>query len=188
MRRRRRLTRILLNAATAVSFVLLVGGLILWGRGRFVADDVRWVGDGFQYEFVNCVGAFDVSWEWDPLRRPPANPFETRPPRGFSHETGEPTILDYDRRATSWGWLGVTGFAAEHPRVGMTTAYLILPSWLVAALCAPLPLLWLRRCLRHRGSSPRAFQSRCSSCGYDLRGTPGRCPECGAVPPPPPPA
>jgi hypothetical protein len=62
----------------------------------------------------------------------------------------------------------------------------IVPYWLVIVVAAA-PLLAfipgaIRRCRRRRAGL-------CARCGYDLRATPGRCPECGmearpAQPPP----
>ena len=54
-----------------------------------------------------------------------------------------------------------------------------VPFWIVVLATALLPagsLVWRRR---RRG---RAHAGICAACGYDLRATPDRCPECGAMP------
>ena len=58
-------------------------------------------------------------------------------------------------------------------------ASVYVPFWCVVPLCsAPAAvLLWTR--LRHRR---RFAVGHCHRCGYDLRASPGRCPECGAKP------
>ena len=54
-----------------------------------------------------------------------------------------------------------------------------IPHWYVLSPTAILPTLWLVRTVRR---ARRTCKGACPSCGYDLRATPDRCPECGAVP------
>jgi hypothetical protein len=63
----------------------------------------------------------------------------------------------------------------------MTQQYtaLALPWWLLSLLFALRPALLLRRRLARRHHRP----GHCPTCGYDLRATPTRCPECGTSPP-----
>jgi hypothetical protein len=70
------------------------------------------------------------------------------------------------------------GFAYyENPRNELRI--LVFPTWMVAALFSPLPIVWIgQQFRRHR----RIRRNQCPFCGYDLRATPGRCPECGTVP------
>ncbi len=57
---------------------------------------------------------------------------------------------------------------------------LLIPWWALLGLTATLPGLWLLLYLReHR--SLHDGTNRCSKCGYDLRASPDRCPECGTL-------
>jgi hypothetical protein len=51
----------------------------------------------------------------------------------------------------------------------------------LVAFFGALPMLWLFQ-WRHRYKL-RRIGSHCCVCGYDLRATPDRCPECGTTPP-----
>lgn len=57
-------------------------------------------------------------------------------------------------------------------RVGWSVGYV----WIEVALSV-LPLVWIALFLRRKVAEPGA-QGRCRTCGYDLRASVGRCPEC----------
>ena len=57
---------------------------------------------------------------------------------------------------------------------------LTIPYWFFFALTGSGAFLWLRRCWNSRQSVCWAREGRCGHCGYDLRATPDRCPECGS--------
>ncbi len=57
---------------------------------------------------------------------------------------------------------------------------LFVPSWSVIIPLVAFQGIWLCKWLK---GSRREKQGMCQSCGYDLRATPDRCPECGTTPP-----
>jgi hypothetical protein len=70
------------------------------------------------------------------------------------------------------------GFETGHDSARPRTHFLVVPLWPIFLVTAILPLLKVRCSLKARRASSAGF---CDSCGYDLRATPERCPECGRI-------
>ena len=91
------------------------------------------------------------------------------------------------------GWEWKTGPAADyllpdrrfdHFRSnGYVVTSVVFPHWLLMLVLLMFPTLRVLRTLRKRN---REELNLCPTCGYDLRATPDRCPECGTKGPTPP--
>ena len=123
------------------------------------AHDPGWGDAFFDPEFD--VGRWD-DWTW---------------PEWAGMGRNGPEWAGLDRGRNAWlGWHAEV--SAGHPR-GAHDVYLFVPDWFLAAVCGVLPARAWRRgpAERHR----QRTAGRCRRCGYDLRATPGRCPECGTA-------
>jgi hypothetical protein len=91
--------------------------------------------------------------------------------------------LRIGRESTSAGKLddldcGMLGFSGETwTRMNTAGFYFAVPFWFVAIIAALAPL----GRLIHLSRRVRNSANLCARCGYDLRATPDRCPECGSA-------
>jgi len=187
-------TRRVLNGLTILSAVLFLLIVVMWVRSLWVSDNFslsRWHEWGLE---SNC-GAIvlSVSMQFPAeitstgkvSQIGPAQAFSTQ--WKFSHYQlpayHGPTWLTLFPRLgriiarSSWTFYSPYG----PPQVGLASEgpALILPDWLLAVVTAVMPLRWLVKFRRHRRRQLRLARGQCLTCGYDLRGTPDRCPECG---------
>src|SRR5204863_2807773 len=55
-------------------------------------------------------------------------------------------------------------------------------TWTLLAIALASEVVWLPMILREGKRKQRQKKGLCPRCGYDLRATPDRCPECGTMP------
>jgi hypothetical protein len=178
----RRLLRILFNTLTVLSLVLalLVAGL--WVRSYGRVDFFHYRHDGPLIDQVDYIGGFS-SYGWLAVAVSKSRPvisLDAASPRapaakklGFG---GRVQPLDGNDPATvQW----VNNFKYDYlddPSIGQKQ--LTFRWWNVFAPFCVLPIVWgAMRYRRHR----IVKAGRCLTCGYDLRATPDRCPECGTA-------
>ena len=162
---RRRLLNLLFHLLTALSLVLCVAVVVLWGRTYSRPESLTWVrSDGSNVVARGLyAGGGMASYDWTIL---PAMQF--RGPLGYHRRTAGPLPPEVSRIRPSWFSLpDYASFAT--------------PFWIPTLVTAIAPAVWLMR----RGSWRRRA-GHCPRCGYDLRATPERCPECGWEPGPTP--
>jgi hypothetical protein len=172
----------------ALSLLLCIATVIVWVRSYFVADVVG------RYRYTN-IGNIQASRQWAiaPNRgrllffrqyaRNVDRAFAEMPGEhdtGVGHRTQPPMPFDI--------WFGTThgvrllGFAWRRSEVSegqdvTRDIHAAVPLWAVCLVTAVPPVWWARR----RWRASRVGPNDCPVCGYDLRATPERCPECGAI-------
>ena len=89
----------------------------------------------------------------------------------LSHEPGNA----YGASWVVWSHMGFTYGRIDNAM--LAARIVIIPFWFLNLLFCLLPAIWLIKRLRRK---PKAL-NLCPTCGYDLRATPHRCPECGTA-------
>jgi hypothetical protein len=172
----------LVTLFSVVALLLCAAVCALWVRSCWRYDELIWtrrerVGSSGEYLSVGMVseaGQLDFHSQWyaeNPVRVsdwPADGVVERR--RGWSVM---PAIRGRYNHLSRWGF-----YYGSIRRPDLVSRGLLMPHWCVVGftgLAAGLGFRWSW----HHG---RPGRGRCRACGYDLRSTPDRCPECGMVP------
>lgn len=164
------MVRFIFTILCGVSFLLCVGTAALWVDCRSKCSSL-WYGTDEHTRF---------SIEADQRNVVISNVTSTLPeqdPATWHYEHDDPSYIAI--RDCVPQWPSVMGFQVPARRLNGRTG-IVMPYWFVLSIPAVLPALWsLRFCRRIACRRHRIRYGLCLKCGYDLRATPDRCPECG---------
>jgi len=189
----RRSLRILLSTLTVLSCLLCLAMTALWARSYVRGDEIV-VGYWNYHLHPNYKSYYDA-WEFNGLndkgrwtlflREHPciAGPGRYEPSPGAKGRRCDIGPIDGDRRALNSYYLDLKQNAGNVAGV----RYSWQPRWRAISVPHPmstplLAILPLAVFIRRRRQRQRRQSGCCIACGYDLRATPDRCPECGAIP------
>ena len=180
--------------------VFTIVGAAGWVRSLFAWDDIALMindpdepGDhGIltnSYRLTSSGGLLGFSKEqsedrdWSDLYCPSDYSPPVRPRWNFKYYKGVAMLPLFEtsnygaRRQFAGFGVGSERFLGAH--AGSTVDYVMAPYWAIIAACAPVPIISLVRSRRRRLARRL---NHCQTCGYDMRATPHRCPECGSIP------
>ncbi len=175
--------RRLFTLVAALSLVLCVGTAALWARSYDYGDRLHgrlWRKQSFliasKQGQILIVGfrwhRADNLWTWevrthaanDPMSFPIIDPRQCVNRLGFGIIRRPTYFVTYPAQQTPQGEATLNG------------SCIVVPFWLPLLLAAAAPIGFLAARVRR---SRRSRLGHCSTCGYDLRASPYRCPECG---------
>src|SRR4051812_19229388 len=176
--------RWLFNLATAVSLALCVAVGVLWVRSYRIGTLVGYLAqrgtDGMYHDryLAQAEGGIHiVVFRQDVPTAPVYGAglqivhFAVGPSSPRSSQSSSPT-------RAQWSF---AGFSYDQRRnlPAREWSDWTIPHWFLVILTTAIPGVWLYRFIKARRVKRLGL---CPTCGYDLRATPQRCPECGAVP------
>ena len=154
----------LFTIATAISILFLAATLTLTVRGNFRQDYIDYVRNDLHLTIFNTRhGQIEIRYRQQAIDNPWNKGVH------YSSDTRDDTVysnsiffhyLSSDKRSPSnWQLFSI-------------------PHWFLVLLFGFLPVRWF---ILQRRRRARERIGRCAKCGYDLRATKDRCPECGTA-------
>lgn len=174
----RDMRRRIFTIVSAVPLLLSAAMAAFWVRSHVASESCYWRREMWELSLSASQGRIAFYWG------EPSNDEGSSYRVGFGHaRTRPPAGFDLYLPAgvgTNWPVFDGGGFALVGGQWdGLRHWSLVVPCWFLVVAFAFLPSVrwfWAIRATRARASG------QCLRCGYDLRATPDRCPECGSVP------
>ena len=136
-------------------------GMAAYGRYAISSGGVLWIG------FENA--------RWSGNSLPAFNHTAACPP-GVSF-----TSQDHPWMVRSYGFWG-DRYTDMQPGYVNYERFVWVPWWAIFVSLIPIAAPTIFHFSRQRRRRIRAMNNQCANCGYDIRATPDRCPECGTLP------
>ena len=168
------------STVTFISFLLFLATLGLWLRSYWRADEIYCLRTGRGYYLDTARGT--AMYFAAPIYVSPHDKPEWHYGAHLDSATRRQEMEDIEQRSAARLGNGFRLLDVRFrggPLSGKDTTLVMLPLWAPAILFAIAPAFWLG------GRRRRFAPGTCRSCGYDLRASKDRCPECGTpiVPP-----